>query len=1119
MTRHALTIVALLGSLMLMAAQPAADGVHTLFDLLAQWQSGQTDGLLSPTVVRTISSGGIHKSGGFLHPTQKPARIQFTLSLPTISKGEKVVLLAWAGLDDNIPEDDPAHPWDGVRARLVVNQQVMAEVDCATKGWQPLSAELSSFSGQTVKLEFVVDGKANTHYDWAYIAEPRLLRLRERFARRVARTLPPEGVLELESNESITFSLKPVYKHAVQQPQPPIRLRLPARRTVWLEYGFRQAYEAILETEAGDLLARVYTYLPRLRLMGVYPRIAVLHPGETVELTAIVQNSGMGTWRNDTLRLEVNPLQDVQVLNRPDADFTLLAPGESRAVRFKVRVGVRPKLAFQMRSGAGNDAVILTPVVSSLPTGIPDTGRIARRFGEHLVLQNESLRFVLSPAWGSGLCGRLFGRQGERWTPIASMPAIADAILNAENAPPKPAPFMLESVRFDEANLQLTLQGRMGLVGRAQIDFRLVGNRLESFAQLTSGVNAHLYLFRFPDWRVGDNSFGERKDEALFPGLEYLLDTERSSGEQNAAPPYHLRFAPHPYKITVPMMAVRWRNWLISLHWDAQQSWSGVLGMPNALFLSPDWLEHRASHRFALWVPTIPRWADENSFQAREPFRLLKGESVQLSATLMVQSAARDISEAVEGHLRLFGMPYPPAPQRNDLAALTLSLRGLLNSWDPNQRAWRHTNTGPTFYDPLVALGLWVLAHRQPPDDGDCARAIQQVRSAIEAVAPESMGWEMAFYVGGLPRLLTSWEGATRELIRSQRQDGSWGWQPASERHRIFGKAGDTSSGHTGEQAARVGRFALATLEPNALQSLQRALRFLEKLRRPEGAQTWELPLHVPDVLAVPHCINAFLNGYEATGESGYLQQARRWALRGIPFIYLWNAPDRPIMRGASIPVFGVTWLSQQPWFGVAVQWNGLVYAHALYRLAEYDRSFEWRRLADTITMCAVQQQEWTTERYPSSEGFYPDAFSILRGTEEYHWDLNPRLIPPALARKMGFALEPLTRVVQASGQRIAITAPGLKSIALNNGQLAIQLEPPAAVPALFVFISGIHKVEQVTLADQPLPQVADMDTLIWQVPNLTSGWISNEKGVFVRLINPPPSCILQVATNPAASR
>lgn len=1100
-----LMLVGLLGA----AAQPAANGVHRLIDLLAQWQTGQTDGLLAPTVVRTVASGGVRKQGGFLHPTQRPARIQFTLSLPTISKDEKLVLLAWAGVDDNIPRDDRAHPHDGVRARVIANGQTVAETDCADAGWQPLSADLSPFGGQTVKLEFVVDAKGNTNYDWAYIAEPRIVRLRERFARKVARVLPPEGILEVRSDKSITLSLKPTLSKG--STTSPLHIFLTANQTVWLEYGFYGASEATLETEGANIDARIYDYLPRLRFEGVYTRQSLLRPGETVEAIAVIRNSGNGTWRNDRLRLEVNTLQDAQVLDKLEPDFVLLAPGESRPVQFRVRVGARPKLALRLRSNAGDDALILTPVVSGLPAGVPDTGRVARRFGEHLVLQNAQLRFVLSPAWGSALCGRLFGRQGDAWVQLATMPAVADAILNAENAPPKPAPFMLESATIEEPSMRIVLQGRMGLVGRVSIELRLVENRLECTARLSGTVNAHLYRFRFPDWRIGDGSFGERKDEALFPGLEYLLGEERSSGEENAAPPYNLRFAPHPYKITLPLMAVRWRNWLIGMHWDAQQGWSGILRAPNALFLSPNWLEHGAHHRFALWAPTIPRWADENTLQAREPFRLLKGESVQLSATLFVRSDSRDISEAIELYLQRYGVPYPPAPQRNDEAALMLSLRGLINSWDASQRAWRHTNTGPTFYDPLVALGLWVLAHRLPPDNRERAQAIQQVREAVEAVAPESMGWEMAFYLGGLPRLLNNWRGATEAERRIQRADGSWAWQPASERHKVFGKAGDTSSGHTGEHAARVGRYALCTLDPDALQSLQRALQFLEKQRRPEGAQTWELPLHVPDVLAAPHCINAFLNAYEATGETRYLEQARRWALRGMPFIYLWRASDRPIMLGASVPVFGVTWLSQQPWFGVAVQWNGLVYAHALYRLAEHDRSIEWRRLADTITLCAVQQQEWVTERYPSDEGFYPDAFSITRGTEEYHWDLNPRLIPPCLARKVGFALEPMTRIVRADGRALAITAPGLKGATLGSDRLQIEIEPPAQLPALFIYISDLKNAQEVRLNGQPLPQVDDMDTLIWQ-PNLTSGWTRHEKGLIVRLMQPPVACKVEVS-------
>ncbi len=50
--------------------------------------------------------------------------------------------------------------------------------------------------------------------------------------------------------------------------------------------------------------------------------------------------------------------------------------------------------------------------------------------------------------------------------------------------------------------------------------------------------------------------------------------------------------------------------------------------------------------------------------------------------------------------------------------------------------------------------------------------------------------------------------------------------------------------------------------------------------------------------------------------------------------------------------------------------------------------ALDWRRLADTITLNAVQQQEWTSERYPAHE-VYPDAFSIVKGAEEYHCTWN----------------------------------------------------------------------------------------------------------------------------------
>jgi hypothetical protein len=1086
--------------------QPLSDGVFVLTDLMTRWHTGAVSDALSPSVVRTIQSGGVVRQGALLHPTRRPARAVFTLELPRVDAGDRLVLTAWAGVDDNARRDDPQNPHDGVRVSLKVEDKSLVSVECREPGWQPLSADLTPFGGRTVKVAFEVDGLGNTNYDWAYIADARILRLRERFATPARSPLPPEGVLEVRGTPGDRFELD-----APQQK--PIRATIPDSGVLWIAYAFHGARHATLTELQRESMARVYRLQPRLRFAGVYARRALYAPNETAEGVAVIENAGQGTWEGRLL-VRVQALQEARFLDDAQLAEVLLPPGARHAVRFRVGLGAQPRLSVMLRSAAGNDGVIFSPTVSALPSGIPDEGSFVRQFGMAWVLQNEFLRLVLTPAFPKGYAARLYGKHAGGWTLLATTPTLAEAVLNAENAPPKPAVFLPESITPNGSRLSLVLQGTVGLVGRATLGYRLEGSRLECTARLTSTLDAHLYRFRFPDWRVGDGSFGERKDEALFPGLEYLLDEEPSSDTRFAAPPYHLRLSPHPYKVTVPVMAVRWRNWLVSMTWNPEAGWSGVLRVPNPMFASPNHFEWGAHHRFALWVPAIPKWADENAEQAREPFRLLKNDSVLLSATLVVRNDAEDVIQAIADYLRETGMPQPPAPQRTDLQALTLTVQGLLGNYDANLKAWRHTNTGPTFYDPQVALPLWVLGHRLYPEDSRRRAALQQVREAVSAQPRGNIGLELAFYIGGLPSVLQQWDGTMESVRKTQRADGSWGWNPETPRHAIFGKAGDTASGWTGQHAARIGQHARITLNPASRESLMRALNFLMRQRRPEGAQTWELPLHVPDLLAVPYAINAFLDAYQLTGESRYREWAERWALRGVPFVYLWSAPDRPIMRGATIPVFGVTWLSQQPWFGVAVQWNGLVYARALYRLAEQnpESPFDWRRLADTITLNAVQQQEWTSERYPAHEGMYPDAFSIVKGAEEYHWDLNPRLVAPCLAQRLRFAIEPKTVIARRGARLVACTAPGLQSAEWEGERMVMEISTPVSgLPALHMYVAGLESVNAVRLNGQPLPQVNDIDKYLWELGEPASGWQRPHGGLIIRVVNPPDRFTLEV--------
>ena len=107
-----------------------------------------------------------------------------------------------------------------------------------------------------------------------------------------------------------------------------------------------------------------------------------------------------------------------------------------------------------------------------------------------------------------------------------------------------------------------------------------------------------------------------------------------------------------------------------------------------------------------------------------------------------------------------------------------------------------------------------------------------------------------------------------------------------------------------------------------------RQLRALAKFRHtvPRGAQTWEVPLHTPDILASAHLVLTHLRGYQLTGDPDLLEQARYWAWTGVPFVYLTPPVPGEVGLYATIPVFGATqWVG--PWFGKPVQWCGLVYA------------------------------------------------------------------------------------------------------------------------------------------------------------------------------------------------
>ncbi len=184
------------------------------------------------------------------------------------------------------------------------------------------------------------------------------------------------------------------------------------------------------------------------------------------------------------------------------------------------------------------------------------------------------------------------------------------------------------------------------------------------------------------------------------------------------------------------------------------------------------------------------------------------------------------------------------------------------------------------------------------------------------------------------------------------------------------------------------------------------------------------MPLHTPDILASAYLVRAYTLGYELTGDRTFLDRAIYWAWTGVPFVYLVPPVDGPVGLYATIPVFGAThWVGS--WFGLPVQWCGLVYSDALYRLMRHDpeNAALWKQLADGIAASGIQQN-FPTERpdQPDLQGLLPDSF-VLRSGWRNGVAINPGTVQASAIRLVGGPEVYDFRVFREAG--LMVHAPG----------------------------------------------------------------------------------------------
>lgn len=479
----------------------------------------------------------------------------------------------------------------------------------------------------------------------------------------------------------------------------------------------------------------------------------------------------------------------------------------------------------------------------------------------------------------------------------------------------------------------------------------------------------------------GFTSFGDQKCQGLFAGVEYLAD-EPSSSTADIEGTGHVRRIPDPVKITFPLMTLEHAGRYVGVVWDKSD-------LVAAGFDSPDTVFQSDAHAFWLSGPGIGAKRFAHDLVAHTPMTVSAHEPLRVRAWI-IGGRGQSIVPAVQHYVRLKGWPDRPEFKGGLQRALTVLAHGWLASAANVDWRFRHAVWGDNF-KPTPAADA--AAHMQclavAIDNQELSTRLEegQRKALAELHASDPYASAVSHVRMPLAPLLF---GRVDEYVHQQRNRALAQLRGFDAAGRLIYRPGpnkpDYSRTHFAKHANGLGgRVVMEILQAATLcgdETLQqRALELLDKQTElyartvPRGAQTWEMPLHTPDILASAHMIRAYVYGYLLSNRSDYLVQARYWAWTGVPFLYLQNPTDKPVGPYATIAVLGATNWKAPVWFGQPVQWCGLVYASALHTLAEHDPTTPWRKLAQGITLAGLQMT-WT-EDDKERQGLLPDYLHL----------------------------------------------------------------------------------------------------------------------------------------------
>ena len=487
--------------------------------------------------------------------------------------------------------------------------------------------------------------------------------------------------------------------------------------------------------------------------------------------------------------------------------------------------------------------------------------------------------------------------------------------------------------------------------------------------RLVSKANQYARYIRGPWLKAGQDSFGAAKDDGIFPGIEWLVGEEWSSGTDWFKDPWALRLVPHAHKVAIPLLAISHGGSGIALAWQPLQlvtQWFNYRQHhPQPVFASPNFIDRRNNHLMGLMIPDVVAEDRENQTCAEPPLELHPEQRIDFDAEIFL--AQGDSLAVVVDWVKRHGLPKaePRWPREEALQRIASAYntrfwqegKGFGNAQNPES----FRPTPPRFAE------RYIQTHAGSP-------LAEALKAKVEWCRQQS-GYRPDRRSNALAADREELLKRRRELLSFQRDDGSLPFDPEG-RHYVkddfvvareylepMGLAMDTALDLCVTPVTELLSLFDATGEETFRQGAKKALEFCMPMQRPEGGDFWETPLHSPNLLAAGHAAVAFELGHRAFGEARYRQKAIHWIRSLLPFTHLWQPANMPMLYNTKPCLCSSDWYFAN-WVRDHVQWEVLeTFAQSLHfgiDWGQIDPEIDWHRYHEGITYAALR---WMIDR------------------------------------------------------------------------------------------------------------------------------------------------------------